>query len=65
VQPSSTGTPCPRQVAAALPASLDGGSDGGLGAWVWVGVGAAVVVLAAGAALVVRRRRAEPSGESV
>jgi hypothetical protein len=65
VQPSSTGTPCPRQVAAALPASLDGGSDTGLGAWVWVGIGAAVVVLAAGAALVVRRRRAEPSAESV
>jgi hypothetical protein len=64
VQPSATGTPCPRQAAAALPASLDGGSDGSLGAWVWVGIGAAVVVLAAGAALVLRRRRAEPSAES-
>jgi hypothetical protein len=65
VEPSPTGTPCPRQVPAALPASLAGGSDSGLGAWVWVGIGAAVVVLAAGAALVVRRRRAEPSAESV
>jgi sugar lactone lactonase YvrE len=64
VQPSSTGTPCPQQSAAALPASLDGSSGSGFGAWMWVCVGAVVAVLAAGAAFVLRRRRPEPSAES-
>jgi hypothetical protein len=59
-QPSSTGTACPQQTAASLPASLDGGSDGGLSAWVWVAIGAAAIaVLAGAAALVLRRRRTQ------
>jgi hypothetical protein len=59
-QPSSTGTACPQQTAAALPASLGGGSDGGLSAWVWVAIGAAAIaVLAGAAALVLRRRRTQ------
>jgi sugar lactone lactonase YvrE len=62
-RPSSTGTPCPQQSAAALPASLDGGSGSGRSAWMWVGIGAAVAVLAA-AALVLRRRRAQTAAGS-
>jgi len=64
VQPATTGTPCPRQTAAALPASLDGGAGSGLSAWIWVGIGAAVAVLVAAAALVLRRRRVETSAGS-
>jgi hypothetical protein len=49
---------CPRQTAAALPSSLDSGSDGGVSAWVWVAIGAAVAALGAAAVFVLRRRRA-------
>jgi hypothetical protein len=55
---SSSATACPPQTAAALPASLDGGSDGGTTTWVWVGIGVAVAALAVGAAFLFRWRRA-------
>jgi hypothetical protein len=64
VQPSSTGTPCPRQAAAALPNSLDGGSDGGISVWLWVAIGVAIAMLAAAAAIVLRRRGTETSARS-
>ena len=58
-QPSATAeASCPQQTAAALPASLRTGSDGGLAAWAWVAIGAAVVAVAAAVALLLFRRRA-------
>jgi sugar lactone lactonase YvrE len=60
-QPTSTGTPCPQQSAAALPASLDDHTGGGLSAWVWIGIGAAIALLAAAVALILRRRRSHPA----
>jgi hypothetical protein len=58
-RPSAAETPCPPQTAAALPTSLENGSDGGRSAWVWVVIGAAAAAVVAGAAaLIVRRRRA-------
>ena len=59
VKPSSTSaTPCPQQVAAALPASLSGQSGSGTPTWVWIVVGvAAGVLVVAGAVVLLRRRR--------
>jgi hypothetical protein len=59
-QPSTeSANACPHQTAAALPASLDSGSNGGLSAWMWVAIGAVIAALAAVAVLVLRRRRAQ------
>jgi streptogramin lyase len=62
VTPSSSGTPCPEQIAAALPASLEGGSGGDLPTWAWIAIGAGIAVLLAVAALVLRRRRPPAEG---
>jgi hypothetical protein len=60
---AASATPCTRQTAVALPASLSGTSSDGRSTWVWVAVAIAAALLAAATLVVLRRRRGERSDE--